>query len=168
MVAARLTPASWRPMLLPEDVQNYPRPPALEPVPHRLRVEVAGRTVADTANGWRVCETHHAPTYYVPRADVADVLRPARGHSFCEWKGMASYLDVVVGADVRPRAAWTYERPVRPFAALAGAVAFYAGTVDAAWVGDLRVEPQPGDFYGGWVTPNLVGVVKGAPGTEGW
>jgi Domain of unknown function (DUF427) len=91
-----------------------------------------------------------------------------QGNSFCEWKGVARYVDVVVSGKTAPRAAWIYDQPTARFAALAGFVAFYAGLMDEAWVGDLRVMPQPGDFYGGWVTPNLDGQIKGAPGTRHW
>lgn len=152
-----------------ENVQDYPRPPALEPVPQRLRVEFAGRTVADTMRGVRILETHHAPTYYFPPDDVdTALLRAAPGTSFCEWKGRAVYFDIVVGDAVSERAAWAYPAPTERYAALAGYYAFYAGRVDAAWVGDAEVRPQPGDFYGGWVTHNLDGIVKGAPGTRHW
>lgn len=151
-----------------EDVEAYPRPPALEPVPHRIVVRHGGVLVADTGDALRVLETFHAPTYYLPRRDVFAVLRPLQGSSFCEWKGNARYFDVIAGERVAARAAWSYADPTRPFRALAGHVAFYAGLVDEAWVGDVRVIPQPGDFYGGWVTPNLVGRIKGAPGTRHW
>lgn len=148
---------------------DYPRPPALEPVAVRLRVECAGATVADTTNGYRVCETSHAPAYYFPPDDVEEALLiPATGGSFCEWKGMASYFDVGVGADIRPRAAWTYREPTAPFAAIAGHVAFYAARMDACWVGEEEVRPMDGDFYGGWITSSLVGPFKGAPGTRHW
>jgi uncharacterized protein (DUF427 family) len=151
-----------------EDVQRYPRPPALEPVPQRIVIRLGGAVVADTTGAWRVLETHHAPSYYLPRGDVHAVLRDAPGGSFCEWKGRARYFDVVSGEATALRAAWSYDQPSARFAPLAGHIAFYAGRVDEAWVGDIRVIPQPGDFYGGWVTPNLVGSIKGAPGTEYW
>lgn len=151
-----------------ENVQAYPRPPVLQPVPQRLRVLLGGAVVADTVNGLRVLETHHAPTYYIPPADIAASLRPAPGSSLCEWKGVARYYDVMSGPATAARAAWAYDRPTAAFAALAGYVAFYAGLMDEAWVGDLRVIPQPGSFYGGWVTPNLDGRIKGAPGTGHW
>ncbi len=151
-----------------ENVQAYPRPPALEPVPHRIRVVLGGETVAETSSALRVLETHHAPTYYLPPADILAELRPTQGSSFCEWKGAARYFDIVTPAATAQRAAWAYDKPTARFAALAGYVAFYAGLVDEAWVGDLRVIPQPGDFYGGWVTPNLDGQIKGAPGTRHW
>ena len=113
-------------------------------------------------------ETHHAPTYYLPRQDIAATLRPTPGSSFGEWNGVARYFDVIAGAKTALRAAWAYDRPTAGFAALVGQVAFYAGLMDEAWVGDTRVHPQPGDFYGGWVTPNLQGRIKGAPGTRHW
>ncbi len=151
-----------------ENVQSYPRPPALEPAPQRIAVRFGGVLVAETTCALRVLETHHAPTYYLPPGDIHATLRPVQGNSFCEWKGVARYLDVLAGSAVVPRAAWTYDRPTDRFAALAGHVAFYAGLMDEVWVGDLRVVPQPGDFYGGWVTPNLDGQIKGAPGTRHW
>ena len=152
-----------------ENVQDYPRPPALEPAGAVLRVEVGGEVIAETARGLRVLETHHAPSYYFPPEDVRmDLLRPASGRTFCEWKGVARYWDIVVGSHVAAAAAWAYDRPGPRFAALAGYVAFYAGKVDAAFVGETRVLAQPGSFYGGWVTPNLQGIVKGGLGTEGW
>ena len=156
-------------MTLPrENVQHYPRPPLLEPVAVPLRLILGGAVVAETEAGLRVCETHHAPTYYFPPGSVQAQLIPAGGGSFCEWKGRARYFDVIAGGRTAPRAAWAYDRPSPRFAALAGYLAFYPGGMDEAWVGGLRVVPQPGDFYGGWVTENLDGIVKGGPGTEGW
>lgn len=157
-------------MSLPvENVQDYPRPPALERVPQRLRVVFGGETIADTERGWRVLETHHAPTYYIPRADIAPgVLQPNARVTGCEWKGKASYFDVTVGEETAKAAAWTYPEPTPRFAGIAGAVAFYAGQMDACFVGDIKVSPQDGDFYGGWITPNLTGRAKGARGTEWW
>lgn len=151
-----------------ENVQSYPRPPALEPVAQRLRIVLGGAVAAETTRGLRVLETHHAPAYYLPPEDVQATLRPAPGSSFCEWKGTARYFDVVSGQTTAARAAWAYDSPTLRFAPLAGYVAFYASLMDEAWVGNLRVTPQPGDFYGGWVTPNMEGRIKGAPGTRHW
>ena len=151
-----------------ENVQDYPRPPRLEPAGRRIRIVLGGETIVDTEGALRVLETHHAPTYYVPPGAVRAELRPASGRSFCEWKGVASYWDVSAGGRTAPRAAWSYARPTAGFAALRDHLAFYAGSVDEAHVGDERVIPQPGDFYGGWVTADLDGIVKGGPGTEGW
>lgn len=151
-----------------ENVQSYPRPPAVEPVPQRITVQLSGSLVADTTRALRVLETHHAPTYYLPVEDVRATLRPVQGSSFCEWKGAARYFDVASGSATANRAAWAYDSPSDRFAALAGHIALYAGLMDDVRVGDLRVIPQPGDFYGGWVTPNLDGQIKGAPGTRHW
>ncbi len=151
-----------------EDVQSYPRPPALEPVPQRIIIRLGGALVADTIRALRVLETHHAPTYYLPLQDIHAILRPAQGSSFCEWKGVARYFDVLSRSATAPRAAWAYDHPTARFAELAGHVSFYAAQMDEAWVGDTRVIPQPGNFYGGWVTPNLEGRIKGAPGTRHW
>lgn len=151
-----------------ENVQSYPRPPALEPVQQRIIIRLGGASVAETTHALRVLETHHAPSYYLPPEDIHATLRPAKGSSLCEWKGVARYFDVIAGDKIASRAAWAYQTPTARFAALAGYVAFYAGQMDEAWVGDLRVIPQPGDFYGGWVTPNLHGQIKGASGTQHW
>lgn len=151
-----------------ENVQSYPRPPALEPVAQRIVLRLGGALVAETTRALRVLETHHAPTYYLPLQDIHATLTPVQGSSFCEWKGVARYFDVRTGSAAASRAAWAYDTPTAPFAALAGHVAFYAALMEEAWVGDLRVIPQPGNFYGGWVTPNLDGQIKGAPGTQHW
>ncbi len=98
-----------------------------------------------------------------------DLLRPSDGRgTVCEWKGSATCFDLVVGDRVSRRAAWTYEQPLPGYEALAGRIAFYAGRVDAATVDGETVRPQPGGFYGGWVTDDVVGPFKGEPGTEGW
>lgn len=151
-----------------ENVQDYPRPPRLEPVPQLLRVLLDGAIVAETSRALRVLETHHAPTYYIPPDDVAAALTPMAGSSFCEWKGHAAYFDVSAGHVTTHGAAWSYPEPNAGFAVLAGHFAFYASRMEACFVGDERVVPQPGDFYGGWVTANLTGRVKGTAGTEFW
>lgn len=151
-----------------ENIQDYPRPPALEPVPQMLRILLGDHLVAETVRGFRVLETHHAPTYYLPPGDVFARLSPARGRSICEWKGVATYWDVTIGDVMAPRAAWCYPEPTRAFLPIAGYLAFYATSMDACFVGEHRVIPQPGNFYGGWVTDNLQGRIKGAPGTEHW
>ncbi|MEM6798384.1 MAG: DUF427 domain-containing protein [Planctomycetota bacterium] len=152
-----------------ESVWDYPRPPALETVAEVLRVEFAGQTVIETRGAYRVLETSHPPNYYLPPGDlVAGLLVPASGGSWCEWKGRAIYFDVRAGGQVAGKAAWSYPEPTPRFAAIAGYVAFYPGLMDACFVGDERVTPQAGGFYGGWITSNLVGPFKGAPGTMGW
>ena len=151
-----------------ENVRDYPRPPRLEQVPQRLRVMLAGQVVADTVAGLRVLETYHAPTYYLPQSDIVAVLSPVEGRSFCEWKGAARYFDVVVKDVHASRAAWMYDTPSPDYVGITGHVAFYPGLMEACYVGGTRVTPQPGDFYGGWVTPNLQGQIKGAPGTRHW
>lgn len=148
-----------------ERVWEYPRPPALVPCERRVRIEVDGRTIVDSAAALRVLETSHPPTIYVPPADIAaDALTAASGSSWCEWKGVASYYDVCG----RSRAAWFYPDPVPAYAALRDHVSFYPSRMDACWLGDERVQAQEGDFYGGWITDDLVGPFKGGPGTRGW
>jgi len=152
-----------------ENVEDYPRPPKLEPVSDTLRVVFGGVTVAETAHALRILETHHAPTYYIPPEDVVmSALVPRARESFCEWKGSAAYFDLVLDTRRSRNAAWTYPAPVARYQALKDHVSFYAGSVDAAYVGELKVQPQAGDFYGGWVTPNLRGRIKGAAGTLHW
>lgn len=152
-----------------ESVWDYPRPPRLEPVHDRLRVVFAGTTIADTTRGFRVLETSHPPVYYFPRDDVlADALVAEDGASLCEWKGRARFFTLRAESRSVERAAWIYPTPAPEFSALAGAVAFYPALMDACMVGDEIARPQPGGFYGGWITDRIVGPFKGDPGTHGW
>ena len=151
-----------------EDVQSYPRPPTLEPVPQTIEIVLGGETIVSTDAAYRVLETHHAPTYYIPRDAVTATLTPAGGGSFCEWKVRAAYFDITAGGKTARRAAWTYDAPTRGFLPIAGYLAFYVTLMERCSVGGVTATPQPGDFYGGWVTPNLTGIVKGAPGTRHW
>ena len=150
-------------------VWDFPRPPALERVPGRVVVTFDGRTLCDTAAAYRVLETSHPPTYYMPRdAFAADMLREAEGGSFCEWKGMARYWDVVSGDRVARRVGWSYPQPTPGFEAIRDHVALYCGPMDECTVDGVVATPQPGGFYGGWVTPDFFGPFKGGPGTTGW
>lgn len=151
-----------------ENVQEFPRPPIVEAVSQRVRIVHDGHTIADSVNALRVLETHHAPTYYIPKVDIQAELVAVPGTSFCEWKGRATYYDLIIGGKRIDRVGWTYEDPTQGFSDLRGHVAVYASKVDACFVGDTQVVPQPGDFYGGWQTPNLRGSIKGARGTEHW
>ncbi|TFL18454.1 DUF427 domain-containing protein [Jannaschia formosa] len=154
--------------MTPECVQDYPRPPALEPVAERIQVWLGGKRIVDTDRALRVLETHHAPTYYLPRDAIGATLTPAKGSSFCEWKGAARYWTLEAGGTVAPRCAWDYPSPTPRFAELRDHLAIYAHAMDEVRVGGEVVTPQPGNLYGGWVTSNLTGRIKGAPGTEGW
>ena len=152
-----------------ENVWEYPRPPALEPVSKPLRIVFGGIVIAETTEAFRVLETSHPPVYYLPPAAfVPGSLEAAEGGSYCEWKGEAVYWTVRAGAKIAPRAGWSYPNPTLPFAAIRDHVAVYAGAMDACYVGDEAVAPQPGGFYGGWITSDLVGPFKGIPGSMGW
>ena len=158
-----------------ESVWDYPRPPALDESSESVEVELGGVVVARTTRSWRVLETSHPPTYYLPREAFVDgALRPTEGSSACEWKGRAVYFDLVggPGPDGRPvvaeRAAWTYPTPTPAFAALADAVAVTPLGVDACRVDGELVTAQEGGFYGGWITSRVVGPFKGIPGSWGW
>jgi uncharacterized protein (DUF427 family) len=152
-----------------ESVWDYPRPPSAEVTGRHVVVAVGGQVIADSRRAVRVCETSHPPVYYVPRDDVADgVLVRGQGQSWCEWKGAATYWDLVVGDRRVERAAWSYEDPSPGYEHLRGAVAFYPALVESASIDGEAVRPQPGGFYGGWITADVVGPFKGAPGTLGW
>jgi uncharacterized protein (DUF427 family) len=134
-----------------------------------IEVVLAGQTVARTERALRVLETSHPPTYYLPvGAFEAGSLRPASGQSVCEWKGLASYFDVVAGTTVAPRAAWGYPHPSAAFAQLTDHVAVYPSAMDVCTVDGEVVISQPGDFYGGWITSTVVGPFKGDAGTRSW
>ncbi len=158
-----------------ESVWDYPRPPKLEQIRNHLHVMHGGVVLAETTNAVRVLETSHPPVYYIPPADVAtEFLEPsARGRSYCEFKGFATYWNIsLLGLDGKPcssqNAAWSYGNPSPAFSALRDYLAFYATKVDECSVDAERVYPQPGDFYGGWITTWVKGPFKGAPGTLGW
>ncbi|GJP35627.1 hypothetical protein CLOM_g20122 [Closterium sp. NIES-68] len=155
-----------------ESVWDYPRPPRVERVGKRVQVEVGGVVIADSENAWRVLETSHPPVYYIPQADIQMqyVQREAAASSFCEWKGAATYWTVTVPQASKhlPRCAWSYERPTPAFQPIASHIAFYCAPMDACRVGGEKAKPQPGGFYGGWVTKGIVGPFKGGPGSWGW
>jgi uncharacterized protein (DUF427 family) len=152
-----------------ESVWNYPRPPRLERSASLIEIGLGGVTIARTQASFRVLETSHPPTYYLPAAAfVPGSLRPASGTSVCEWKGTARYLDVLGGGRVVLRAAWTYPDPDPAFADLVDHVALYPAAMDRCTLDGEPVRPQPGGFYGGWITSGVVGPFKGEPGTRFW
>ena len=151
-----------------ESVWDYPRPPVAERTPRHIVLSLAGSTVADTRAAVRTLETSHPPTYYLPPADVArERLIPSDHHSFCEWKGVASYWHLDTPDGRLANIAWSYPDPTRAFAALTDHLAFYAQPFEAT-VDGVAVTPQPGGFYGGWITPDLAGPFKGVPGSRFW
>ena len=146
-----------------------PRPPRLEPTPKQIRIEFAGVVIADTTNAYRILETSHPPTYYIPLADIQrQYLEPSRLTTFCEWKGHGNYYSVVVGEKRLSDVGWFYSSPTPDFASIANYVAFYAGPMDACYVDNEIVIPQPGNYYGGWITKDIVGPFKGEPGSTRW
>jgi uncharacterized protein (DUF427 family) len=152
-----------------ESVWDYPRPPRLEPTAHRLRIIHAGHTLLDSRRGLRLLETSHPPSYYIPPGDIDMArLRPGSGGSFCEWKGHAVYWDVIGDGAPLLAVGWSYPRPTPAYAALRDHIAFYAAPFEAVLVDDERVRPQPGGFYGGWITDNLAGPFKGVEGSRFW
>lgn len=154
-----------------ESVWQYPRPPAVEPTDEHVVVEVDGdRTLADTTGALRVLETSHPPGYYVPREDVDTSLleRNPERSSICEFKGVATYWDLVVDGERTEAVGWSYEAPREGFEELTGHLTFYPERVGRCLVDDEEVRPQEGQFYGGWVTDRVVGPFKGAPGTLHW
>ena len=152
-----------------ESVWDYPRPPALRPCNQRVRIILDGETLADTERALCVLETSHPPSYYLPPEDIQmQWLLPTAKTSFCEWKGKAAYFDILKDGEHYSQVAWAYPQPTPAFAELKDHVAFYAQFMDACYVGDEKVTAQPGGFYGGWITSNIVGPFKGEPGTMGW
>lgn len=165
---ARRPPFAEEPGEGQESVWDYPRPPRLVGDDRRVVVKLDGVVIADTTRAARVLETSHPPTFYLPPDDVVMAhLERVGGGSRCEWKGEATYYDVVVGDRRLERVAWSYDSPFGEFESIARYVSFYPSRL-ACWVGDERVRPQPGGFYGGWITSELVGPFKGDAGTTGW
>ena len=152
-----------------ESVWDYPRPPRVEPERRRLCVEFGGVVIAESSRGLRVLETSGPPVFYLPPADIRmELLEASNETVVCEWKGTSSYWTLRVADRVAENAAWSYATPEPAFEAIRDHLAFFAGRVDACSVGDARVVPQPGDYYGGWITPEITGPFKGEPGSERW
>jgi uncharacterized protein (DUF427 family) len=152
-----------------ESVWSYPRPAVAEPSQRHLKIVHRDVIIAETHKAIRTLETSHPPSYYFPPGDIApSVLRPSRRRSFCEWKGEAIYFDVVVGEETLRDVAWSYPDPSPTFRSLRNHVAFYAWPFEGCFIDDERVRPQPGNFYGGWITSDVAGPFKGPPGTSFW
>ncbi|MHC0062730.1 DUF427 domain-containing protein [Nostoc sp. UIC 10890] len=152
-----------------ESVWDYPRPPRLEDTSKHIQIIFNGVIIADTHNAKRVLETSHPPSYYIPPADIKmEYLQMTPQSSFCEWKGGAFYYTIQVGDKEVHNACWFYPNPTPAFESLKDYVAFYAHLMDKCYVNSEEVQPQPGNFYGGWITSDIVGPFKGAPGTWGW
>lgn len=152
-----------------ESVWDYPRPPRVESCSRRIRVVYDGITIADSIRTQRMLETSHPPVYYIPAEDVRmDLLVKSSHNSFCEWKGVATYYSIKTDRRSVEDAAWCYPSPNSTYAAIKNHVAFYASQVDECFVDEEKVEAQPGDFYGGWITKDIVGPFKGMPGSWGW
>lgn len=152
-----------------ESVWDYPRPPRLEDTGKQLEVVFNGVTIAQTQQAKRVLETSHPPVYYIPPADIKlEYLLLMPHTSWCEWKGGAGYYAIAIGDKQTPNAAWFYPNPTPAFLPLKDHVAFYAHLMDACYVEGEKVQPQPGNFYGGWITQDIVGPFKGETGTWGW
>ncbi len=152
-----------------ESVWDYPRPPAIEPVTEHLKIIFNGLKIANTNRSFRILETSHPPTYYLPlSAFVPGTLIATDRASFCEFKGEALYFHVKSGNQIGSFAAWGYPAPNKKFAALKGHVSIYASKMDACFIGEEQVLAQEGDFYGGWITSRVAGPFKGGAGTWGW
>lgn len=152
-----------------ESVWDYPRPPRIAPCSRHIRVVFGGVVIAESRQALRVLETSHPPVYYLPPADVRlEVLHKTQHQSVCEFKGIASYYTVSVGGKTAVNAAWAYHAPMPAFEAISGYLAFYPSKMDACYVDDELVVAQAGDFYGGWITRDIVGPFKGTPGTSFW
>lgn len=148
-----------------ESVWDYPRPPRLENSTKSIRVVAGGEVLAESVHAKRVLETSHPPVYYIPPKDIRmELLRTTDKHSFCEWKGVARYYNIVIGEVRIPYAAWAYPAPRHAFESFRDYLAFYPHLVDACFVDGERVTQQAGGFYGGWITSDIVGPFKG----EGW
>lgn len=152
-----------------ESVWDYPRPPRMERTTKRLRVVFNGEVIADTTRAFRVLETSHPPTYYLSPEDVkTEFLARTNRQTACEFKGLATYWTLSVGDKTVVNAVWSYESPYEDYADMRGYLSFYASKMDACYVDDELVQSQEGDFYGGWITTDIVGPFKGGPGTWGW
>lgn len=164
-----MRPQAIRPLPGQESVWDYPRPAVVEPTLKRLQVVHNGTCIAETVAGFRVLETSHPPTYYFPPQDVhLEALEPSERRTRCEFKGIATWFDLVMDTQTLSSVAWSYPRPTRAFSPITGFISFFAGPMDRCTVDGEIVTPQAGSYYGGWITSDIVGPFKGAPGTWGW
>ena len=152
-----------------ESVWDYPRPPRIEDTTKHIQIIFNGETIADTHRAKRGLETSHPPTYYIPTEDIKmEYLQPSSHSTFCEWRGRAKYYSLTVGDRTVPNVAWYYTEIYPDYEELKGHVAFYPRPMDACYVDGEKVTPQPGEFYAGWITSDIVGPFKGELGTRGW
>lgn len=152
-----------------ESVWDYPRPPAIKLFKGSVEVIHSGETIVRTTRAIRILETSHPPVFYLPLIDVnSEFLKDSEQRSFCEWKGMAHYFHFVVKGELIQNAAWYYPEPNERYAALKNHIAIYPSKVDECFVNGEKVQAQEGDFYGGWITNDIVGPFKGSPGSFGW
>lgn len=152
-----------------ESVWDYPRPPRLEASNKKLEIICGGEKIAETQKGYRVLETSHPPVYYFPPEDIQmQYLNPTARSSFCEWKGNAKYYSIKIGEKEIANCAWYYPDPTPSFEPIKNYIAFYPSLMDECYVDGELVTSQAGDFYGGWITKDIVGPFKGEPGTWGW
>ncbi len=150
-----------------ESVWDYPRPPKVDPDSRKIVVKSEEILIADTTHAVRILETASPPTIYIPKEDInMDVLIKTDGHSLCEWKGNATYWSVVLPNKKITKCGWSYEKPFEEFESIAGYLSFYPASLEC-FINDEKVKPQPGGFYGGWMTSEIVGPVKGEPGING-
>lgn len=169
MKALMMKPSYPPPSHGQESVWDYPRPPRVEPTSKRIRVVFNQVTLVDSVSAYRVLETSHPPVYYIPQSDILmQYLSPTKRQTFCEFKGNASYWTVSIGDKRAENAAWSYLQPAAGYEEIRGYLAFYPARMDACYVDDELVTPQPGDFYGGWITSDIVGPFKGSAGTMLW
>ncbi|HAC66293.1 MAG TPA: hypothetical protein DCF68_22845 [Cyanothece sp. UBA12306] len=152
-----------------ESVWDYPRPPRIEDTTKHIQIIFNGEIIADTRRAKRGLETSHPPSYYIPIEDIKrEYLTESDRRTYCEWRGWACYYDLTVGERTAKNVGWYYTEIFPAYEQLKGHVAFYPGPMDACYVDDEKVTPQPGDFYAGWITSDIVGPFKGEPGTRGW
>lgn len=152
-----------------ESVWDFPRPAIAEPTDLHCRIAHRGKVLAETRNAIRTLETSHPPTYYIPPQDVnLSLLKINSQRSLCEWKGQAHYFDAIIDGQLLGDIAWSYAAPTPAFSAIENHIAFYAAPFDQCSVDGELVTPQPGGFYGGWITSHVAGPFKGIAGSRFW
>jgi uncharacterized protein (DUF427 family) len=152
-----------------ESVWDYPRPPRVEDSNKHIRVILNGVEIVSTQRAKRVLETSHPPVYYLPPEDVKmEYFTPTSRNTYCEFKGTASYYTITVGDKMLPNGAWYYRKPSKGYEGITNYIALYPSQMDACYVNDELVQAQEGDFYGGWITSEIIGPFKGGAGTWGW
>ncbi|TCM79026.1 DUF427 domain-containing protein [Rhizobium sp. BK068] len=116
----------------PMKIPGPDHPITVRPNPARVVVKLGGQVIADSRNALTLQEASYPAVKYIPRADVdMALLTRSDHHTYCPYKGEASYFNIVSGGDIARDAIWTYENPYAAVSEIKEHLAFYPDRVDS-------------------------------------